>query len=602
MNNTGHKFDTWQTVQIIKARKELSGDRITVGLATCGISAGARPVFYELKKAKLNILVEETGCAGMCYAEPIVTVMQKDVFSIYGYVTKDKVEMLIDSIKKEEVCKELLLGHSLEEIDYYKKQKRVVMKNCGKINPFKLEQYISVGGYAGLKNAIEKNPVDVIENIKKAGVRGRGGAGFPTWMKWDIISKKQGKKYLVCNGDEGDPGAFMNRTIMESDPFRLIEGMTIGAYAIGSDEGIIYTRAEYPLAISTLSKVIDIAKKNNLLGKNIMGKVGFDFDIRIVKGAGAFVCGEETALMRSIEGERGNPMPRPPYPAQKGIFGFPTNINNVGTFSHVTSVMQEGPETYAKIGTAKTKGTKVICLTGNIEKTGVIEVPMGIKLREIIFDIGGGCPKGTTFKAAQSGGPSGGCIPEDKLDTPFDYESIQELGAIIGSGGLVVMNNKACMVDVAKYFMNFAQEESCGKCTPCREGTKRLLEMIEKISDGLADEKIIDQIEKLALFVKDNSLCGLGQTAPNSVLTTIRYFRDEYMAHIEKKKCPSGACQHLTRYLILNNCVGCGNCARNCPVNAITGKLKEKHLIDQEKCVKCGKCYESCAFDAIERK
>lgn len=580
--------------KIDSALKELEGDRITVGIATCGLSAGAGPVLKTLKDAGLGLVVEGVGCAGACFAEPIVTVKKEGVFSIYGYVTKDKVGILIDCVKKGKVCEELLLGHSLEDIEYYKKQKKQVMANCGTINPFKIEQYIAKGGYTGLKNALSMKPEDVIEEVKSAGLRGRGGAGFPTGVKWGFFAVKKGKKYLICNGDEGDPGAFMNRTVMESDPFRLVEGMTIAAHATRCDEGIIYTRAEYPLAIETLERVLEIARKNNLLGNDIMDVKGFNFDIRIMKGAGAFVCGEETALMRSIEGDRGNPMPRPPYPAEKGVFGKPTNINNVGTYSNIPLIMTIGAKKYAEVGYKNTKGTKVICLTGNVKRTGVIEVPMGITLREIVFDIGGGCPGGKKFKAIQSGGPSGGCIPESKLDTPLNYENLQELGAIIGSGGMVVMDEETSMVSIAKYFMHFAMEESCGKCTPCREGTKRLHEMLTKVMDGLGDKETLADIKKLAYFVKDNSLCGLGQTAPNPILSTMNYFYDEYEACSQKKK--------PVEYHITDKCVGCGNCARHCPVEAISGKLKDVHVINQDVCVKCGLCMKNCAFHAIVRE
>ncbi|MBU0615848.1 MAG: NADH-quinone oxidoreductase subunit NuoF [Nanoarchaeota archaeon] len=573
--------------------------RITVGLATCGISAGGIPVFETLKK-ELDCKVEKVGCIGMCHNEPIVTVSDDKTY-IYGNVTKDNVDKIIRAVKDKKPCAELLIANDINELEFYKKQKRLVTENCGVINPLDLDQYKDAGGYSGLQNAVKLQPEQVIQNITDSGLRGRGGAGFPTGMKWKFISGKKGKKYLICNGDEGDPGAFMNRLVMESDPFKMIEGMTIGAYATGADEGIIYTRAEYPLAIQTLEIAIQTAYKENLLGKDILGK-GFNFDLRIQKGAGAFVCGEETALINSIEGKRGSPRPRPPYPAEKGLYGKPTVVNNVGTWAHVATIMKMGAKEYAKIGTAKTKGTKVICLTGHIKRTGVIEVPIGTKLKEIIFDIGGGCPDGTKFKALLSGGPAGGCIPEDKLDTPLDFEPLQELGAIMGSGGLVVINDKSCMVDVAKYFMNFTQEESCGKCTPCREGTKRLLEMLQSITRGAGKPGDIEKIEKLSNFVRDNSLCGLGQNAPNPILSTLRYFRQEYDAHITDKACPAKACLDLVSYHITEHCKGCGNCEKHCPTKAITGKLKERFFIDQEKCIKCGVCFENCAFKAIEKR
>jgi NADH-quinone oxidoreductase subunit F len=574
--------------------------KITVGLATCGISAGGMPVFEALKNEGFE--VEKVGCIGMCYNEPLVTVIEGDKREVYGLVTKDNVQKLIDCLKKEEVCKELFITDNINELDFYKKQKRLVMENCGLINPLSLEQYKENEGYKGLKKALDIEPNQVIENIKSSGLRGRGGAGFPVGLKWSFIVDKKGKKYLICNGDEGDPGAFMNRTIMESDPFKLIEGMTIAAYAIGSDEGIIYTRAEYPLAIKTLEKAIKIANDNNLLGDNILGKKNFNFKLYIKKGAGAFVCGEETALINSIEGKRGMPRPRPPYPTDCGLYGKPTVINNVGTLSHIATIMKIGVDEYIKIGTEKTKGTKVICLAGKIKRAGVIEVPMGILLRDIIFEIGGGVPEGTKFKAVLSGGPAGGCVPEQHLDIPLDYEPLQELGAIMGSGGIVVINDKSCMVDVARYFMSFTQEESCGKCTPCREGTMRLLEMLTQITRGVGGREDINKIKLLSEFVRDNALCGLGQNAPNPILSTLRFFENEYIDHLEKKKCPAKACKGLVKYSITEKCIGCGNCARHCPVEAISGNLKEKHVIEQSKCVKCGKCYEACAFDAIEKK
>ena len=586
-------------MNIDKAKKELESDRITVGLATCGISAGGEPVFEALKKAGLGINIERVGCIGMCYNEPLVTVFYDGKKSIYGNVTKDNVDKIIGCIRDKKECKELLVANDIDELDFYKKQKRLVMKNCGIISPLKLDQYISLGGYNGLKNALKLERKDVIEHIKRSGLRGRGGAGFPTAIKWGMIADKKGKKYLICNGDEGDPGAFMNRTIMESDPFKLIEGMTIGAYATGADEGVIYTRAEYPLAIDTLQKAIDKAYEKKLLGKGILGREGFSFDLKIMKGAGAFVCGEETALINSIEGKRGTPNPRPPYPAERGLYGKPSSVNNVGTWAHAATIMNIGVKDYSSIGTKKTRGTKVICLAGKVKRAGVIEVPMGIPIRDIVFDIGGGCPDGTNFKAVLSGGPAGGCIPEERLDTPLDYEPLQKMGAIIGSGGIVVINDESCMIDVAKFFMSFTQEESCGKCTPCREGTKRLLEMLTNITRGVGSRNDIERIRSLSEFIKDNALCGLGQNAPNPVLSTLNFFEEEYIDHLEKQKCKACACTGLLKFFITGKCVGCGNCEKHCPVDAISGKPRERYVIDQKKCIKCGTCQEVCAFKAI---
>ena len=447
---------------------------ITVGLATCGISSGAMPVYDELKKA--NLPVEKVGCIGMCYNEPIVTVIKDKGKEIYGNVTQDNVQDLIDCIKKDKICKELFISKDIGSLNFYKKQKRLVMENCGIINPDKIEDYLEKVGYSSLRKALNLEPNQVIKEILDSGLRGRGGAGFSTGKKWQIIAEKKGEKYLICNGDEGDPGAFMNRTLMESDPFKIIEGMTVGSYATNAKNGIIYTRAEYPLAIKTLQNAIDLAYENNLLGKNILGKKGFDFELKIVKGAGAFVCGEETAMIRSIEGKRGHPMPRPPYPGEKGLYGKPTNVNNVGTWGHVTTIFKIGSKEYAKIGTKSTKGTKILCLTGKVKRTGVIEVPFGIKLKDIVFSIGGGCPENTKFKALLSGGPAGGCLIKQDLENPLDFEVMADLGTIMGSGGFIITNNTSCMVSIAKYFTSFTQEESCGKCTPCREGTKRLLE------------------------------------------------------------------------------------------------------------------------------
>lgn len=589
-------------MNIEETKKELEGDRITVGLATCGISAGGIPVYDALKDADLGVRVEKVGCSGMCYNEPIVVLVRNGIKEIYGNVTKDNVQELIQCIREWKRCDKLFICNELEELDFYKKQKRIVMENCGMINPEKIDHYIAKEGYSGLKKAISLSPKEVIQKVIDSGLRGRGGAGFPTGKKWQFIAEKKGEKYIICNGDEGDPGAFMNRTLMESDPFRIIEGMTIGAYATGCKEGIIYTRAEYPLAIKTLQQAIDKAYENNLLGKDILGKKGFDFKLRIMKGAGAFVCGEETALIRSIEGKRGQPMPRPPYPAEKGLFGKPTNVNNVGTWGNVTTIFKIGKEEYTRVGTEKTKGTKIICLTGKVNRTGVIEVPFGLPLKDIIFDIGGGTPEGTKFKALLSGGPAGGCILEKELNTPLDFETLLKLGSIMGSGGFIIVNDEACMVNIAKFFLEFTQEESCGKCTPCREGTKRLLEMMTKISKGTKEEKILNKIKDLAEVISDSALCGLGQNSANPILSTIQKFPEEYEAHIKEKRCPAGVCKDLLRYEINDKCVGCGICKKNCPVNCISGELKKKHSINQEKCIKCGTCYEVCKFNAIEKR
>ncbi|MDD3175355.1 MAG: NADH-ubiquinone oxidoreductase-F iron-sulfur binding region domain-containing protein [Candidatus Nanoarchaeia archaeon] len=581
---------------------ELSRDRITVGVATCGISAGAKEVLDELKKYSLFIPIMETGCVGMCYNEPIVTVYRDGKKTIYGNVQKEDVKELVKCIKDRKVFDKKFICEDLEELPFYKKQKRIVMKNCGFIQPLNLDQYISQDGFHGLKNAIELLPEKVIDEIDFAGLRGRGGAGFPTATKWRFISKKTGDKIVVCNGDEGDPGAFMNRTLMESDPFKIIEGMLIGAWATGAKEGIIYTREEYPLAIETLETAIKICRENRLLGKNILSKNGFDFDLTIRRGAGAYVCGEETALIKSIQGERGQPMPRPPFPADKGVYGKPTVVNNVGTWGHVATIMQMGSKNYKKIGSKFTRGTKILCLSGDVKRTGVIEVPFGIKLKEIIYDIGGGAPNNKKIKALFPGGPAGGCVVPKDFESSLDYESMTKLNTIMGSGSFIVVDETNCMVDRAKYFLNFTQQESCGKCVPCREGTKRLLEMLQKISKGNGVVQDIDKLNELAVYVSKNSLCGLGQFAPNPVLSTIKHFRKEYEEHLVEKICPAGVCENLVQYIIKVNCIGCGACKRNCPVGAITGDPKERHYIDQSKCIKCGKCYEVCAFDAIEKK
>jgi NADH-quinone oxidoreductase subunit F len=578
-------------------RKQLDGDRITVGLATCGIAAGALLVFEALSKANLGIPVEKVGCIGMCHNEPIVIVRQKGKKFIYGQVSSSNVQSLIGCIKSGEEYHELLIAHDINELDFYKKQKRLIMENCGHIDPSRLDHYLAVGGYVGLRESLRFAPREVVDDIRHSGLRGRGGAGFSTGQKWELISSAEGKKYIICNGDEGDPGAFMNRTVMESDPFKIVEGMTIGAYATGADEGYIYTRAEYPLAIETIANAIRLAYQNNLLGKDILGVKGFNFDLSIIKGAGAFVCGEETALIASIIGRRGYPRPRPPFPSEKGVFDKPTIINNVSTWANVATIMRIGWQKYIKIGTEKTKGTKEICLTGHIRRPGIIEVPIGISLREIIYDIGGGTPEGTEFKAAQIGGPAGGCVPKELLDTPLDYETLSAIGAVMGSGGLVVIDTTQSMVELAKFFISFMQDESCGKCTPCREGIKRMHEMLHRLTEGHLPKEDLKQIAALARFIEENSLCGLGQNAPNQVISTMRYFRDEYLAYTEQDEAKS-----TFQYYITEKCIGCGKCKTECAAKAIEGGFKERHVIDQRKCVKSGHCFDICPVQCIEKR
>jgi NADH-quinone oxidoreductase subunit F len=574
--------------------------KITVGMGSCGIAAGAKPVFEKLNNLIISsnnkdITLEETGCIGMCYKEPLVEISDRDTgeITLYGEITDEKVEKVFNQhILNNEILTDWVVKSTNKkgsEENLFKKQFRIVLSRAGNIAPESIEDYLNTEGYVGLTKSIkEMTREDVIDEIKKSGLRGRGGAGFPTGLKWQFAyNAKCNKKYIVCNADEGDPGAFMDRSVLESDPHSVLEGLTIGAYAIGANEGYIYCRAEYPLAIKRLNIAIKQAKERGYLGDNILGS-DFSFHIKIKEGAGAFVCGEETALIASIEGKRGMPTIRPPFPANKGIWGKPTNINNVETLANIAWIIRNGAEKYSSLGTERSKG---------------IEVPMGISLREIIFDIGGGIINDKKFKAIQVGGPSGGCIPESLLDTPVDYDSLNETGAIMGSGGMVIMDESTCMVGVAKYFLNFTQSESCGKCTFCRVGTKRMYEILNKITEGKANEGDLNKLENLAYMVKESSLCGLGQTAPNPVLTTLKYFRDEYEAHIKEKKCPSKECKALITYKIeTEKCKSCGLCAKSCPVNAITGDKGVPYVIDQLTCMKCGNCFNVCPFGAIEVK
>ena len=568
----------------------------------------------ELKKNRLQneVAVVKTGCHGLCAEGPVMIVYPEAVF--YSKVRPEDVEEIVSEHLLKGRIVERLVYHeaqapegikSLNETTFYKKQHRIALRNCGVINPESIDEYIGTGGYEALGKVLtEMTPDEVIQTILDSGLRGRGGAGFPTGLKWRFASGNRGnvQKYVCCNADEGDPGAFMDRSVLEGDPHVVLEAMAIAGYAIGADQGYIYVRAEYPIAVERLQIAINQAREYGLLGKNIF-ESGFDFDIELRLGAGAFVCGEETALMTSIEGNRGEPRPRPPFPAVKGLFASPTILNNVETWANIPQIIINGPKWFASMGTEKSKGTKVFALGGKINNTGLVEIPMGTTLRTVIEDIGGGIPNGKKFKAAQTGGPSGGCIPAEHFDIPIDYDNLISIGSMMGSGGLIVMDEDTCMVDIAKFFLQFTVDESCGKCTPCRVGTKRLLELLEKITDGRGTLEDIDKMEELCYYIKDNALCGLGQTAPNPVLSTLRYFRDEYIEHVVNKRCPAGVCKKLITYKIDPvKCKGCTLCARNCPADAIEGQVKVAHSIDASKCVKCGTCIDKCRFGAIYKE
>jgi NADH:ubiquinone oxidoreductase subunit F (NADH-binding)/(2Fe-2S) ferredoxin len=626
-------------------KKEQSRARITVHMGTCGIAAGAQEVLdvleSEIKKQNLqNILVTTSGCAGLCSQEPMVTVELKGHPPLkYVAMNDKKIRLILNEhvingkivkkyalaigsegstdipqldeehpkkgkpVKKiiAEPLKEELPVQKMMDIGFFKHQRLIVLRNRGRLDPENIEEYIGFEGYQALEKALsEMKPDQIIEEIKTSGLRGRGGAGFPTGIKWELCRKSPGKsKYLICNGDEGDPGAFMDRSILEADPHAVIEGMLIGGLAVGAQEGFIYVRSEYPLAVKRIIIALDQAMEYGLLGKNILG-TDFSFFLNIIQGAGAFVCGEETALMASIEGNVGRPRSRPPFPAEKGLWGCPTNINNVETWANVPRIILKGSDWFSSIGTETSKGTKIFSLVGKINNTGLVEVPMGITLRKIVEDVGGGIPGGKKFKGIQTGGPSGGCIPEKLLDLPIDYESLNKAGSIMGSGGMIVMDDDTCMVDVARYFLNFTVQESCGKCTPCRVGTRHMVEILNKITQGTAEMDDLKKLESLANTIKSTSLCGLGQTAPNPVLTTLKYFREEYESHIIKRYCPALVCRELIEYYVIEEkCTGCQRCVSVCPTGAITGPRAKPHNLDANKCIKCRACYEICRFDAI---
>lgn len=601
--------------------KDADGNTYRTHVLVCGgtgcTSSGSARIRERLEKEieanglSDEVCVVKTGCFGLCALGPIMIVYPEGTF--YSMVQEEDIpEIVTEHLLKGNVVKHLLYEETvkadkiipLNETNFYKKQHRVALRNCGVINPEKIDEYIGTGGYEALGIVLtEKKPEDVIQILLDSGLRGRGGAGFPTGLKWKFAAGNDAdQKYVCCNADEGDPGAFMDRSILEGDPHAVLEAMAIAGYAIGASQGYIYVRAEYPIAVQRLEIAIEQAREYGLLGKNIFDS-GFDFDIELRLGAGAFVCGEETALMTSIEGNRGEPRPRPPFPALKGLFQKPTILNNVETYANIPQIIVNGPEWFASMGTEKSKGTKVFALGGKIHNTGLVEIPMGTTLREIVEEIGGGVPNGKKFKAAQTGGPSGGCIPAEHLDIPIDYDNLLSIGSMMGSGGLIVMDEDTCMVDIAKFFLEFTVDESCGKCTPCRIGTRRMLEILEKITKGQATMEDLDKLEELCYHLQSNSLCALGQTASNPVLSTLRYFRDEYIAHIVDKKCPAGVCKDLLQYKIdPDKCKGCTLCARTCPADAIIGKVKEVHMINPEKCLKCGACMEKCRFGAIYKE